>query len=469
MNVQAKRRRQSSEAGVAMLIAIFVMLLIGVVAITLILSSGTESALAGNYRSATSAYYAALAGLEEGRGRLPSKSPNSVSNANVFGANFTLPLPPDRVFYITNPANGENVLTAYPDGEYQQEFGSPPLAANTYSTPSVSPVPSAGIPGQLYRWVRINALTGQALKFNTSIGPGRVYFDGTNLTNTPNAAQALEITSLAVLPNGTQKMLQYVVSPASLNAMSFPAALTLVGTSPVFTPGTPPTQFPVNGNDQSGPAFQPCPSPPGSSVSAIGYTTGSDHSGITATPPANYPGVGGSATVASVNSVSLPPSLQTLKGLNALVQSISQSADVALPGPAVASQMPSYMSATNPQTVVVNGDLDLTGWNLTGYGTLLVTGNLTYDAESSWEGIVLVIGKGTIISKYDGSGEFDGAVFVARTVDAFNNPVDPPTQPSVTVSTGNGGHGIFYSSCWINAAQKPTTYNILSFREIPTN
>lgn len=467
MNVQATRRGQSSEAGVAMLIAIFVMLLVGVVAITLILSSGTESALAGNYRSATSAYYAALAGLEEGRGRLPSKSPNSLSNANVFGNNFALPLSTNQVFYIKNPANGEDVLTAYPDKEYDQEFGNGALEGATVSTTgSTSPV--AGIPGQLYRWVRVNAITGQALTFNNSIGPGRLYFDGAHLTNTANAAQALEITSLAVLPNGTQKMLQYIVSPALLNAISFPAALTLVGTSPVFTPGT--AQFPVNGDDQSGPSVAPCPGLPGPPLSAIGYT-GTDASHITATPPANYPGVGGSATVPSVNSVSLPPNLQTVNGLNALVQSISQSADVTLAGPAVASQMPMNMSATTPQTIVVNGDLNLTGWNSIGYGVLLVTGNLTYDPDSSWEGIVLVIGKGTINSVFNGGGEFDGAVFVARTVDALNNPIVPPAplgQPSVTVSTGNGGNGIFYSSCWINAAQKPTTYKILSFREIPT-
>ncbi len=53
-----------------MLIAIFILLLIGAVAIALVVSSGTESALAGNYRSSTTVYYAAVAGLEEVRARL---------------------------------------------------------------------------------------------------------------------------------------------------------------------------------------------------------------------------------------------------------------------------------------------------------------------------------------------------------------------------------------------------------------
>ncbi len=45
---------------------------------------------------------------------------------------------------------------------------------------------------------------------------------------TPSSMQALEVTALAVIPPNTQKLLQYVVVPGSLN-VSFPAGLTLVG------------------------------------------------------------------------------------------------------------------------------------------------------------------------------------------------------------------------------------------------
>ena len=74
MKVQGTNQKRPSEAGIALLISIFVLLLISVVAIALIVSSGTESALAGNYRNATGVYYAALAGLEEARGRLLPKN-----------------------------------------------------------------------------------------------------------------------------------------------------------------------------------------------------------------------------------------------------------------------------------------------------------------------------------------------------------------------------------------------------------
>ncbi len=71
-----RKIRRRSEEGIALLIAIFVLLLISVVAIALLVSSGTETALGANYRASSTVYYAALAGLEEARGRLLPKSPN---------------------------------------------------------------------------------------------------------------------------------------------------------------------------------------------------------------------------------------------------------------------------------------------------------------------------------------------------------------------------------------------------------
>src|SRR5205085_9330278 len=82
MRTRGTSRKRRSEAGIALLIAIFILLLIGVVAIALIVSSGTESALAGNYRSSSGVYYAALAGVEEARARLRPNDPNFFTKAN---------------------------------------------------------------------------------------------------------------------------------------------------------------------------------------------------------------------------------------------------------------------------------------------------------------------------------------------------------------------------------------------------
>src|SRR5262249_20758685 len=97
-------RKQRSEKGIALLIAIFVLLLIGVMAIALIVSSGTETALAGNYRSSTNVYYAAVAGLAEARSRLRNNNLNSFLNIAL--AKFLLspgiPFGTCNPFYVIN-------------------------------------------------------------------------------------------------------------------------------------------------------------------------------------------------------------------------------------------------------------------------------------------------------------------------------------------------------------------------------
>src|SRR5713101_6065211 len=108
--------RSRQEAGVALLIAIFILLLVSAVAVSLIVASGTESSLAGNYRSSTSVYYAGLAGLEEGRGRLLGK--NAGSFKNTAPKLIPTPLPIGKPVYIINPVGGETVTPWVPGSTY---------------------------------------------------------------------------------------------------------------------------------------------------------------------------------------------------------------------------------------------------------------------------------------------------------------------------------------------------------------
>src|SRR5271168_4808487 len=102
MKMERKTHR-SSEDGIALLIAIFVLLLISVVAIALLVSSGTETALGANYRTSSTVYYAAIAGLEEARGRLLPKNPN------YLGAS-VIPTTLGQTLYVINNGPGDNVM-----------------------------------------------------------------------------------------------------------------------------------------------------------------------------------------------------------------------------------------------------------------------------------------------------------------------------------------------------------------------
>jgi len=498
-------RSSKSEEGIALLISIFVLLLISVVAIALIVSSGTESALAGNYRSSTGVYYAAMAGLEEVRARLRPQSPISFKNTDAgFLTAAGNPMGPCSPVYVINPVGGENITpwdaaNPYYDAQFSQEFGGicpAPLPPNpSTSTPSIwnrNPLNGLPFPGPLYKWVRINGVSEKSL--NLDVGPAYdgikdltpVYYDGTQLNDQNTGNQVLEITALAVLPNGSQKIVQYLTVPVPLN-LNFPAALTLDGNTPQFT-ASPSPSFWVDGNDHA--AVGTC-NPTAPPVPAVGYTAGSlsdfvqpgNPLGIPIGPPSSAdlrnhytPFVSPYPDIVNVSGT-LSPNLQTVAGLNALVQTIEQNADVVVNGNATGANMPAAMSATNPMTIVINGNLVFSGWRQTGYGLLLVTGEFTYDPDASWDGIILVIGKGWMYSHQAAytNTQIQGAVFLARTLDASGNPLPPSSAPIFTAaSSGFDFHstpntltnGIYYSNCWIQAAMPSAGYQVLSFHEI---
>ena len=474
--------------GIALLLSIFVLLLVAVVGIAMMAASGTEVSLSGNYRSSTATYYAALSGLEEGRGRLLPRNPNYLGVGGYIPPIGTL-LPLGHVIYIRNPLPGDPASTidptnlgnpaTFPDTDYAREFPSQNPPSNVKYAPSVATITNpANTPNPPYKWVRINALTEYALQIDVNYTSGNttfnktqpVYFDGTNLTRTVSSYQALGVTALAALPDGSRKLLQYVVAPIKLS-LQFNAALTLEGpgsavSTVTFVPPPNPGlySFQLYGSDQCS-SPPPAPQPP---VPAIGVLNSYDLTAVQnaiATPPPpqpqhtdRYQGTTLSNNVVIV-SPSVPINWQDPVQLTKLVTLIQGGADSVLTGPATEANMPSGMSSSNPMTVVVNGDLTLNSF--TGYGILVVTGTFNYSGDTNWKGIILVIGQG-VVNEFGSSdlGEIDGAVFVANTT---GGNLGPATYNLASP----GGHGIFYNSCWIANVQKPTSYKVLAFHEIP--
>jgi len=163
------------------------------------------------------------------------------------------------------------------------------------------------------------------------------------------------------------------------------------------------------------------------------------------------------------------------------VQSLTQNADVVITpapsgtppylGTATGSNLtPLGMSSSNPLTVVVNGNLDVSNWSNDGYGLILVTGTFTYDPDTNWNGIVLVIGQGAVNNAQHGQyKQINGAMFVSQTRDHTTNQLLPGPNlggASVTFDPPMQGNGIRYSSCWIQKALPTANYKILSFHEI---
>jgi hypothetical protein len=505
MKSSRNHRKKNRQSGVALLIAIFTMLLIAAIAMALVVSSGTETSLASNYRATTSSYYAAVAGIEEARGRLLPGNPNTIT-ASLPLTGSPAYLPTNQVVYIVNPGIGEttgNVMTTYPDNEYATEF------------PSVTPTKTyvnsvwvaSGNNGPLYKWVRINAATKSSLQVNVdntglaaSNASTPLYLDaglvpaamvvppvvGTTPAPTSTQKQAYEITALAISPSGSRKILQYVVAPANYN-LNFNSALTMTGQIGNFQ-GANSNPYHVNGQDGSGsaPAVSGCNTNPATLLPAIGVGAGISAANSTLTNqqyvinnlprPDHYTGAGGTPSISTVTTTG---GLATTASLDQLLQTIQQNADAVIPNPPNppnynnsattynygGTGWPAGMSASNPKVVYVDGSFDL-GPN-TGYGILVVTGNFHDHGNSGWNGIILVVGDGstTFDGNGGGSGEFDGAVFVATTRDASGNQLANFGTTNFDIS-GGGGNGIYYNSCWVNKVQQPPSYQVLSFREI---
>ena len=95
-------------------------------------------------------------------------------------------------------------------------------------------------------------------------------------------------------------------------------------------------------------------------------------------------------------------------------------------------------STSSPAFTFVNGDCDLDG----GAGLLIVTGNLEMNGNPSFEGLILVLGEGSINRKGGGNGNIYGSITVAKfDVDGTGGFL----APSFTTN-GGGNATIQYDS-----------------------
>jgi hypothetical protein len=97
-----------------------------------------------------------------------------------------------------------------------------------------------------------------------------------------------------------------------------------------------------------------------------------------------------------------------------------------------------------------------------------VTGTFTYDPDTTWDGIILVIGQGIVAGSHAQYKQINGAMLVAKTRDGNNVVLTGPSMggASVVFQDSMQGNGIRYSNCWIQKSTPTGNYKILSFHEI---
>jgi len=121
-NSNAKHRQR----GVALVAALLTLVLISAITAGMIILSTTETSISAYFRDEQSAFFGAIAGIEEIRDRLRQTAANTLRTGNIMPTAFA-GTGANGVLYILNPTNGEVVApwngagNNYPDDEICKE------------------------------------------------------------------------------------------------------------------------------------------------------------------------------------------------------------------------------------------------------------------------------------------------------------------------------------------------------------
>jgi len=123
------------------------------------------------------------------------------------------------------------------------------------------------------------------------------------------------------------------------------------------------------------------------------------------------------------------------------------------------------LGGSNPNGVLtfVDGDLTLGPGNPTGQGMLVVTGTLTLDGNFNYDGVILVLGEGTVLRSGGGHGNIYGAMFVAK-FERTGAETDLFQAPTFDIS-GGGTANIQYNSVEIEKAKSSSGHQVVGVRE----
>jgi hypothetical protein len=105
MKIPSSAKQHKHERGIALFMAIFALMLLSAIAAGFMYLANTETAVNANYRSGQQAYFAARAGLQEGRSRITT----GLGDLSAQAYAMTMPNAATKAggIYITNPGLGE--------------------------------------------------------------------------------------------------------------------------------------------------------------------------------------------------------------------------------------------------------------------------------------------------------------------------------------------------------------------------
>lgn len=272
----------------------------------------------------------------------------------------------------------------------------------------------------------------------------------------------VKVESTGIGPRGAQKKLEMVVTRANLD-FEPPATLTMRGASdcsaPTFDTGSSGAKNYI-GKDKDDPTMQL----PAIAVTACDYdnTVAGTKKPETVSGPPQIGILDNGTASGSMSSEGVEtPEFLTTAGkarqyLNELEATARSQHRYFNPADGT-SASGSFGTTANPLFTFIDGDCELSG----GAGMLVVTGNLNMSGNPSFEGIILVLGEGTVNRDGGGDGTVNGSMVIAsfqRTWPAaeddpaINNDVEYPFLAPAFSTNGGGTSTMQFSSVAIQRA-----------------
>lgn len=313
------------------------------------------------------------------------------------------------------------------------------------------------------------------------------------------------LTGIGAARDRSWEMVQAIVEMESILPTSAPATITLLGPQPVFESAHA-TRKSYLGDDCAGAGL------PGHYVPVVGTVGPSAEASAEAGLWPNPDFAAGSyrdedtfadltdgaePTVVGSGYGTIDPAWTDCPSVIDMIESLRQAADRLCLGPVRCeggSSCPCDPANTTSNTITfIEGDFDL-GGNASGQGTVVVTGTATFGGDVNWDGLVLVLGEGDFRLNGSGNGEVSGGVIVAdvagpdgiyggfcsQSAAACASASDCPPGESCTVSAdncrggfgsvtfderGGGNSGTVYCTTDLERANPVHPYRIVDFKQ----
>lgn len=387
----ANQNNRMNERGAALVVSLLVSTVLFVAGGALIMVTSMSAANALDSTSETQAYYGAEAGLQAALNALR--------------------------------ANDAPTASAMPTGMTRISFRNAVIPARSNDCPNGTGGDPSTV-ARLSRWLPYSATQTANTRVTVGTNP-TIQYDvvisfplGDTLPPGTREPSRLLVQSTGYGPNGARKQMSMIVSRGAFDP-SVPAMMTLIGTPG----GAPPMSF-QSGNSANH-VYSGVDNATGvaTGMPAFGTTNAIDTTIATTSAASNTTSTPAAATLATS---SIPSYLQSPAAARAFLDQM-QAAAILGQANGTATYLPTGGSGNPTGFTFCKGDYTMGSGS--GSGLLIVTGELTTNGGTDFNGLLIVLGAGYVNRNGGGGGYFYGANFIAS--------VDWPAQSPALTAFGS--------------------------------